>query len=265
MYVPQPDEPTLQEAHKASLKRHLRCDRQVRKIAVDLISVEAQHRTEFDEEALQRLAESIADIGLLQPVCVRLDQATGGYVLLFGERRFRASQLAGLAEIDCIVADGELTHADILHEQIVENALREDLKPTEKARAYAELMQLEGLNGKQLAEYLRLDPATVSRTIRLIDLPPDIQAKVDRGELAMTRALKYKADAPVVRQAPAKPRKEKKYRTTAGITVTFAARKVFHDSDLIASLKELLARLELVEEDAVTRDQVAQSETGAAP
>jgi ParB family chromosome partitioning protein len=122
-------------------------------IPIDRINRDpAQPREEFEPAALARLADSIRARGLLQPVRVRWSEEQGRYVLIAGERRWRASKMAGLSTLTCIVADGELSPAELLADQVTENLLREDLIPSERARAYRTLMALNGWSGNQLAK-----------------------------------------------------------------------------------------------------------------
>ena len=147
-----------------------------------------QPRSEFDDEEIQRLAGSIADKGQLHPIRVRWDAGYNKWIIISGERRFRATKIAGLNMIDCYFHEGDLTPAEILEQQLVENLLREDLRPMEEARAYATLMELNGWNGKQVAQSLRLSSSKVSRALALLDLPIEIQEQVNAGGLARTSA-----------------------------------------------------------------------------
>ncbi len=213
-------------------------------IDVDHIDADPQHREVFDEAKLQDLAASIGKHGQLQPIRVRWDGERSKYVIIAGERRWRATKIAGLSTIDCIVADGDLSDAEILREQILENAIREDLKPTEQGRAFEALMQQEGWNGKQLAAELHISPSTVSRALALLKLPADVQAKVDRGVLPIVDALKH-GERPQPKQASRKrASKERKIKTSLGITVTLKARKILKDEQIATALREALADLE---------------------
>jgi ParB family transcriptional regulator, chromosome partitioning protein len=159
------------------------------RIAIDrIVRDEAQPREEFDEEALARLAESLRTRGQLQPIRVRWDEGRGAYVILVGERRWRAARLAGLAELSCIVVDGEMPADERLMIQLVENALREDLRPIEQARAYRALMEARGWSGNQLAKELHIAQSSVVRALSLLDLPEPVQARVEQGSLAATVA-----------------------------------------------------------------------------
>jgi ParB family chromosome partitioning protein len=143
-----------------------------------------QPRSEFDEESLTRLAESLRARGQLQPVRVRWDEGRGVYVILLGERRWRAARMAGLSELSCVIHEGDLADDERLAIQVVENALREDLKPVEQARAYRSLMDARGWSTRELAAELHVAQTSVVRALSLLDLPATVQDHVDRGELA---------------------------------------------------------------------------------
>jgi ParB family chromosome partitioning protein len=147
-----------------------------------------QPRGNFDEEEIQRLASSIQKTGQLHPLRVRWDEPRGKWIIVTGERRYRATAAAGLKEIDCYFHDGEITESEILEQQLVENLLRQDLKPLEEARGYAALMELNDWNGKQVAEALRVSPSKVSRALALLDLPEDVQKRVEAGAIPRTYA-----------------------------------------------------------------------------
>ncbi len=147
-----------------------------------------QPRTEFSGEAIERLAESIRQKGQLHPIRVRWSEKTEKWLIISGERRWRATQAAKLPTIDCYFHQGKLTAPDILEQQLIENLLREDLKPMEQARAFSSLMEINDWNGKQVAEALHVSPSTVSRALSLLDLPTEIQQKIDSGELAARSA-----------------------------------------------------------------------------
>ncbi len=142
-----------------------------------------QPRAEFSDEALDRLAASIRDHGQLAPIRVRWAADLGKWVIVVGERRWRATRRAGLTTIDCVFVDGELSRGELLSQQLIENLLREDLRPIEEAKAFRELIALNGWTGKQLADALRVPPSKVSRTLALLDLPDDLQGRVEAGDL----------------------------------------------------------------------------------
>ncbi len=147
-----------------------------------------QPRTEFDPEALELLAASLKDRGQLQPIRVRWVESADRYVVVVGERRYRAAIRAGLESIACVVATGEATAEDILEDQLVENALRQDLRPIEQARAYQRLLAARGLSQRQLADRLQIGHASIARALGLLNLPGPIQAEVESGAIAPNTA-----------------------------------------------------------------------------
>jgi ParB family chromosome partitioning protein len=148
----------------------------------------SQPRQEFDEEDLARLAESLRVRGQLQPIRVRWDEGRGVYVILAGERRWRAARVAGLDKLACVIHGGELTDEERLAMQLVENALRADLKPVEQARAYRRLMDARGYSTRELAAELHIAQTSVVRALSLLELPAEVQDRVEGGELAATVA-----------------------------------------------------------------------------
>jgi ParB family chromosome partitioning protein len=140
-----------------------------------------QPRKEFDPAAVERLAESIKAKGILQPLRVRWNPTIGKHVILVGERRYRASLKAGLTSVPCIFVETELTAAEILEEQLVENLLREDLNPIEQAHSFRRYMELLGCPAKELAHHLKIDPSTVTRALSLLELPEPVREQVATG------------------------------------------------------------------------------------
>lgn len=147
-----------------------------------------QPRQEFDEEELARLAESLRLRGQLQPIRVRWDEGRGVYMILAGERRWRAARMAGLDKLACVIHEGSLAEDEKLAMQLVENALRTDLKPIEQARAYRRLMDAKGYSTRDLAAELHIAQTSVVRALALLDLPADVQDRVEEGTLAATVA-----------------------------------------------------------------------------
>jgi ParB family chromosome partitioning protein len=136
-----------------------------------------QPRTRFDEAALDELAASIRVLGVLQPVLVR--PTADGYELIAGERRWRAAQLAGLAEVPALVRDVE--HQSSLEHALVENLHREDLNPVEEAVAYRQLIDDFGLSHDDVAARVGKSRSAVTNTLRLLQLPPEVlELLVDR-------------------------------------------------------------------------------------
>ena len=158
---------------------------------IPLARIEAdpdQPREEFDDDALNRLTDSIRARGVLQPVRVRWDESRGRYVIIAGERRWRATQMAGLTTLPCVVDDRPLAPGELLAVQLVENCLREDLKPIEQAKAFRALMTLNGWSGNHLAKELGVSQSGVVQALALLDLPATVQLAVDRGELPASTA-----------------------------------------------------------------------------
>ncbi len=171
-------------------------------IAIDrIIPDPAQPRTEFDPETLDRLAASLKQRGQLQPCRVRWVEELDRYMIVVGERRWRAAQQAGLASIACVVVQDGASREDILEDQIVENALRDDLKPVEMARAWRTLMDARGLTHRELADRLNVDHGTVTRALGLLNLPEPIQVSVDAGEIRAQTAYELSRVEDPVTQA----------------------------------------------------------------
>lgn len=150
----------------------------------DVIPDPAQPRKEFDQESLERLAASLRETGQLAPIRVRWSESEQKWMIVAGERRFRAAQHAGLETIECHFHEGELTESQVLEQQLIENLLREDLRPLEEAQAFSQLMQLNDWNGKQLAQAIRVPESKVSRALALLKLPAAIQQQVEAGAIA---------------------------------------------------------------------------------
>jgi ParB family chromosome partitioning protein len=156
-----------------------------------------QPREVFDEGSLARLAESLKARGQLQPIRARWDEGRGVYVIIAGERRWRAARMAGLATVSAVLVEGEIPPAELLALQLVENCLREDLRPVEQARAYRALIDRHGWSIRQLAAELALDHTAVSRALSLLDLPGPVQARVEQGEIPAWTAYEIvKAETP---------------------------------------------------------------------
>ncbi|MGC8917475.1 MAG: ParB/RepB/Spo0J family partition protein [Thermoanaerobaculum sp.] len=144
-----------------------------------------QPRRQFSPESLQELAGSLKAHGFLQPLVVA--PAEGGYVLIAGERRWRAAQLAGLTKVPAVVHQAD-TDGDRLALALIENLQREDLTPIEEARAYLQLRTELGLSQEEIAERVGKDRSTVANALRLLSLPLSVQALVDEGRLSAGHA-----------------------------------------------------------------------------
>jgi ParB family transcriptional regulator, chromosome partitioning protein len=153
-----------------------------------------QPRSAFADDTLDALARSIREVGVLQPVVVRRTDE-GGYALVAGERRLRAAKAAGLATIPAVIRDSD--DADSLREALIENLHREDLAPLELAEAFQELLEDLGATQEELAERLGVSRPHVTNTIRLLQLPGEIQQLLAEGKLSAghARALLALPDA----------------------------------------------------------------------
>jgi ParB family transcriptional regulator, chromosome partitioning protein len=140
-----------------------------------------QPRRRFDSDAQNGLAESVRAQGVVQPVLVR-SRAAGGWELIAGERRWRAAREAGLKTVPAVIRDAD--DRDTLLLGLVENVAREDLSPVEAARAFAVLLDEFGLGLGDVAEKVGKSKPAVSNTIRLLELPEDVLAMVERRQLS---------------------------------------------------------------------------------
>ncbi len=144
-----------------------------------------QPRSHFDEDSLQELADSITEVGVLQPVVVSRDDA-GNHYLIAGERRWRAARRAGLETIPAVVRGR--TGKTTLAEALVENLQRQDLTPLEEAHAYRQLLENTGMSQDEVAKRVGKSRPAVSNTLRLLQLPGTVQAMIDSGRLSAGHA-----------------------------------------------------------------------------
>jgi ParB family chromosome partitioning protein len=142
-----------------------------------------QSRSVIDEKELDWLAENMRANGQLQAGVAAFDSGRQRYILICGERRYRALKRIGAATMDVGVLEGDLSLSRMLEINISENLQRQDLNPIECAKAFHRLKQLEGLTSRQVAERLRISDAKVSRDLSLLDLSPALQVKVISGAL----------------------------------------------------------------------------------
>ena len=144
-----------------------------------------QPRKRFDEEALAQLAESIREHGILQPLLVK-PQTNGTYLLIAGERRWRAARMAGLAEVPVIVKD--LSDQEAMEIALIENLQREDLNPVEEALGYKELMDTFGFTQDQVAKRVGKSRSAVANALRLTGLPKEVLPFLENGSLSAGHA-----------------------------------------------------------------------------
>ena len=144
-----------------------------------------QPRKQFDEEALAELSDSIAQHGVLQPLLVR-PMPDGGYQLVAGERRWRASRMAGLTEVPVVIRD--LTDSQVAELALVENLQRENLNPLEEANGYKELSDKFGYTQEKISEIVGKSRPSIANALRLLNLPEDVQEMVSNGSISMGHA-----------------------------------------------------------------------------
>lgn len=158
----------------------------------------AQPRKQFDAEALDSLADSIATHGILQPITVR-HLPSGYYQIISGERRWRAARQAGLHEVPVLIVEAD--DRKVMELSLIENLQREDLNPMEEAAGYQKLMADFGLTQEECAERVGKSRPAVANALRLLNLPEPIQAMVEDGRLSAghARALVSVTD-PAVQQ-----------------------------------------------------------------
>ena len=143
-----------------------------------------QPRKEFDREKLDELAQSIKENGVIQPIIVRQSPVIG-YEILTGERRYRASLLAGLRSIPAVVK--QLSDQEMMIQSIIENLQRENLNPIEEARAYESLVE-KGFTHAEIADKMGKSRPYISNSIRLLSLPEQILSEVENGKLSQAHA-----------------------------------------------------------------------------
>ena len=145
-----------------------------------------QPRKRFDDDALNQLADSITENGLLQPIAVRPKQVGRGYIIIAGERRWRAARLAGLDEVPVIIKDVTDEQAAAL--ALIENLQREDLDPIEVAEGCRQLIEKYGLTQESAAKKLGKSRSAVTNSLRLLALPQDVRRMVSAGQLSFGHA-----------------------------------------------------------------------------
>lgn len=144
-----------------------------------------QPRTEFTQEALTELAESIKIHGIIQPILAE-DAGNGDYYIIAGERRTRAAQLAGLTQVPVILR--QFTDERKLEVALIENIQRENLNPMEEAKAYQRIMQLENIGQEEAAKRVGKNRSTVANALRLLKLPEDMQNALAAGTISAGHA-----------------------------------------------------------------------------
>lgn len=144
-----------------------------------------QPRKAFDDEALQQLADSIREHGVIQPILVR-PLPSGGYQIVAGERRWRASRMAGLSEVPVIVREYDDNKA--MEIALIENLQRENLNPIEEAQGYNELMEVYSMTQAEVSASVGKSRSSIANTLRLLNLPKEVLEMVTQGRLSSGHA-----------------------------------------------------------------------------
>ena len=210
-----------------------------------------QPRREFAPEALNQLAQSIAQKGIVQPLIVRAIGQEGQFEIVAGERRWRAAQIAGLHEVPVVVR--EFNDVEVLEIAIIENIQREDLNPIEEAMAYRQLIERFGHTQEKLAEALSRSRSHVTNLLRLLTLPEPVQDMLRKGDLSAghARALITAPDpallaGQVVRRGLSVRETEKLAKTAGTKPQARTSRKVEKDADTRAIEADLSANLRML-------------------
>ena len=146
-----------------------------------------QPRKTFDDLKLKELSDSIKNNGLLQPIVVSIDKTdTSKYLIIAGERRYRATKLAGLNKINAVVLN--LEEKEILKNAIIENVQREDLNPIEEANGYKKVLDTFGYTHQQLADAIGKSRAYITNLLRILSLPDDVQSAIKNGNITLGHA-----------------------------------------------------------------------------
>ncbi len=158
----------------------------INEIEIDLIHANpSQPRHDFDQQAIEDLAASIGHIGIIQPITLRQEE-DGTYLIVAGERRFRAAQIAGLETIPAYIR--KVSDDDVMEMALIENIQREDLNSIEIALAYEYLLSNSGMTQEKVAERVGKSRAAVANYVRLLKLPAQVQMALQNKEIDMGHA-----------------------------------------------------------------------------
>ena len=218
-----------------------------------------QPRKTFDQTALEELSDSIRQNGVLQPILVR--KKGSGYEIVAGERRYQASKLAGLKEIPVVIK--EIDDAEVFQLALIENLQRADLTPLEEAKGYRQLLDSQGLTQEALAKILSKSRSAIANTLRLMDLPVEVQEMMEQGLLRIKLAEKVVKENLTVRQTEALAplfsgeAAESKPRTPAPQSFKRAARQLRQMLDTNVKVKQVRGKnkieIEFKDDDELMR------------
>jgi ParB family chromosome partitioning protein len=238
-----------------------------------------QPRKEFSEESLIEMGNSLATHGQIQPIVVRPSYDDDGkWIIIAGERRYRGAQKAGLKSLLCVLEEKDHSKEDLLIKQLVENCLREGLRPIDQANAFKALQDAKDWNNKQLAEHLHIAESAVSQALALLEHDEDTQKKVNAGELpasvayevtkledpderrgvletVISKKMSRKEARDVVKEKRGKGSAAKDSKPTKPLALTFKTpkkwavtinptKKKVSDQEILAELKALVGELE---------------------
>ena len=181
-----------------------------------------QPRKNFKNEELKELSSSIKNQGLIQPIIVKPTD-DNQFQIIAGERRWRACQLNGMHEVDCVIKD--LDETSVLETALIENIQREDLNVIEEANAYKGLINIKNINNESLAKLIGKSPSHISNTLRLLELDKKIQEMVINGDLSMGHARALIGVPDAINKANEIVEKKLSVRQTEKITSEFKNNK----------------------------------------
>ena len=204
-----------------------------------------QPRKNFKNEELKELSSSIKNQGLIQPIIVKPTD-DNQFQIIAGERRWRACQLNGMHEVDCVIKD--LDETSVLEAALIENIQREDLNVIEEANAYRGLINIKNINNESLAKLIGKSPSHVSNILRLLELDKKIQEMVINGDLSMGHARALIGVPDAINKANEIVEKKLSVRQTEKITSEFKnnkKKKILKDPNIIDLEKELSDKIGL--------------------
>ena len=218
----------------------------VKKINISqIIPNPSQPRKNFKKEELKELSSSIKNQGLIQPIIVKPTN-DNQFQIIAGERRWRACQLNGMHEVDCIIK--EIDEKSILEAALIENIQREDLNVIEEANAYKGLIDIKGINNENLAKLIGKSSSHVSNILRLLELDKKIQEMVIQGDLSMGHARALIGVPDAINKANEIIEKKLSVRQVEKITSEFKnnkTKKTSKDPNIVDLEKELSDKIGL--------------------
>ena len=225
----------------------------INEIAIDQIEANPnQPRREFDDEALQELAHSIREIGIIQPITLR-QTAENRFQIIAGERRWRASQLAGLKAIPAYIRT--IKDENVMEMALVENIQREDLNAIEIALAYEHLLEGSGITQEKVSERIGKSRTAITNYLRLLKLPAQVQMALQKKEIDMGHARALLAlDSPALQIKLFKEILKNGYSVRK---VEELVQALKNGDDIESGKKKIIARNQLPEEFCELRNQLA--------